>query len=390
MAYNSNKNLRNTPTEVNVEDEIVITETEDEFHLKIPATQRVRAKKIQGREWKPTLKRWVYPRSMRTYNALVEEFQNDLSSSSSFTSPQQSRNTDTAKIQLEEEIESLGADIRTLEAEVNEKNLENDNLKKQLANFEARHEINITETAALRTEIETLKTEATQRQQHDENHHRRHIDLQEENAKHQQEIDSLKSTIEMYETDSEAKIRENGDLNERITKMETEIREKDSVLKLLKTTIGEREQGNMEINERNRPNRDALDDALSIYRDTMRPFVARCLKQAQNLPDKDRVYVEDEDEMDIKEFASLIRNYWYVTFESHLDPDRKGRWDARSRSQILVEARNRCMHPKGVDLEPQYTFARINDIAEMLGKINTPKEKLNVETKCDELIWRIP
>ncbi|MDE0043044.1 MAG: hypothetical protein OXT74_13475, partial [Candidatus Poribacteria bacterium] len=325
MAYNPNKNLQNTLSEVNVEDEIVITETENEFHLKIPANQRTRAKKIEGREWKPTLKRWVYPRSMQTFNALVAEFQSDLSSSSSFTSPELSPNTETAKFRLEKETGSLKAKIKALETEVNEKNLENKGLKKRLAHFEASHEINITETAALKTEIVTLKAVAVQRQQDDENLHRRHIDLQEENAKHQEEIDSLKARIEMYETDSKAKIRENGDLNERIAEMETEIREKDSVLKLLKTIIGEKEQGEMESNGQNRPNRDALDNALSIYRDTMRPFVARCLKQAPNLTDKDRVYVEDEDEMDIKEFASLIRNYWYVTFESHLDPERKGR-----------------------------------------------------------------
>ena len=386
MAYNPNKDLRNTPTEVNIEDEIVITETEDEFHLKIPANQRARAKKIERREWKPTLKRWVYPRSMRTYNALVAEFQNDLSSSSSFTSPQLSPNTDTAKIQLEEEIESLKANIKTLGAKVNEKSLENDSLKKQLAHFEAHHEINVTETASLKTETETLKAEASQRQQDNENLNRRYIGLQEENAKHQQEIDSLKTKIELYEADSDAKIREVDALNARISEMETEIQKKDSVIKLIEIAIGEIDKRDGSVKGLNCPNLDALNAALQIYRASMYPFVVRCLKQTPNLAEKDRDRVENEDNMDVKAFANFVRYYWKEAFEQHFDPG----WDARSRSQILVEARNRWAHPNRADLEPQYTFARLNDIAEILGKINAPKEKEDVETIRDQLVWRIP
>ena len=69
-------------------DDIVITETENEYLLRIPQEQKERARGIEGRCWKPDRVRWIYPRNMRTYNALVAEFGDDLTSSSTFSPPE--------------------------------------------------------------------------------------------------------------------------------------------------------------------------------------------------------------------------------------------------------------------------------------------------------------
>ena len=71
-------------------DDIVITETEDEYLLRIPQEQKERAKSIEPRpkRWDRDRVRWVYSRNMRTYNALISEFGDDLTSSSTFSPPE--------------------------------------------------------------------------------------------------------------------------------------------------------------------------------------------------------------------------------------------------------------------------------------------------------------
>ncbi len=80
------KEIANDQPTTNPE-EIVITETQNEYSLKIPAWQKDRAKGIEGYRWIADRKRWVYPRTRRIYNALVSEFWDDLSPSSSFSRP---------------------------------------------------------------------------------------------------------------------------------------------------------------------------------------------------------------------------------------------------------------------------------------------------------------
>ncbi len=67
---------------------IKIKEMENEYLLSIPPDQKERARGIQGRKWDPQRRYWVYPRTIRMYNALVAEFGDDLTPESSFTSPE--------------------------------------------------------------------------------------------------------------------------------------------------------------------------------------------------------------------------------------------------------------------------------------------------------------
>ena len=85
------------------QNEIRISETETQYLLFIPIYQKERAKGISGRTWDPEQKCWIYPRNIRMYKALIEEFADDLTLSSSFTPPQ---SFDEQETQKEEEQES--------------------------------------------------------------------------------------------------------------------------------------------------------------------------------------------------------------------------------------------------------------------------------------------
>lgn len=58
---------------------IDLQETESEFVLFIPPSQKERAKGIEGRKWDSDRKCWVYPRTGRIFDALIAEFGDDLS-----------------------------------------------------------------------------------------------------------------------------------------------------------------------------------------------------------------------------------------------------------------------------------------------------------------------
>lgn len=57
---------------------ISLTETETEYLLKIPASQKERAKSIPQYRWDASRVCWVYPKTVKSYDALIEEFGDDL------------------------------------------------------------------------------------------------------------------------------------------------------------------------------------------------------------------------------------------------------------------------------------------------------------------------
>ncbi len=129
----------------------------------------------------------------------------------------------------------------------------------------------------------------------------------------------------------------------------------------------------------NRPNQDALYNALNLYRDAMRPFVFRNLKTVHTLATEDRF--ENSVDIDINHFPPLFRRYWQNAFAHRFDPDR----DIRSAIGLITEARNRVSHPGAEDLSREYALARLHDIAEVLGQINAPEQKQQVEAIRDRL-----
>lgn len=129
-----------------------------------------------------------------------------------------------------------------------------------------------------------------------------------------------------------------------------------------------------------RPNQDALYQALNIYRDAMRPFVFRNLRTARGLDPEDRF--ENEADIDIGRFSHLFRRYWQGTFAHRFDSDR----DVRSAIGLITEARNRVSHPGTEDITREYALSRLHEIADILGQINAPEQKQEVETIRGKLL----
>ena len=85
------------------------------------------------------------------------------------------------------------------------------------------------------------------------------------------------------------------------------------------------------MNSSQRPNQDALYQALNIYCDAIRPFIFRNLKTVQGLAPEDRF--QNEADIDFGDFPHLFRKYWHDTFKHRFDPDR----DVRSAVGIITE-----------------------------------------------------
>ena len=134
------------------------------------------------------------------------------------------------------------------------------------------------------------------------------------------------------------------------------------------------------MNSPKRPNQDALYQALNIYRDAMRPFILRNLKAVQDLAPEDRF--QNAADIDIGNFPYLFREYWHDVFKHCFDPDR----DIRSAVGIITEARNQVSHPGTEDIDASYALSRLHDIADVLGQINTPEKKREVESIRDKLL----
>ena len=134
------------------------------------------------------------------------------------------------------------------------------------------------------------------------------------------------------------------------------------------------------MNSPKRPNQDALYQALNIYRDAMRPFILRNLKTVQDLAPEDRF--QNEADIDIGNFPYLFREYWHDVFKHCFDPDR----DIRSAVGMITEARNQVSHPGTEDINASYALSRLHDIADVLGQINAPEQKREVEGIRDKLL----
>lgn len=132
-----------------------------------------------------------------------------------------------------------------------------------------------------------------------------------------------------------------------------------------------------------RPNQDAIYQAINIYRDAMRPFILRNLKNARYLEPEHRY--ENLSDIDVGDFPHLVRKYWTHTFSHRFDPDR----DMRSTIGIIREGRNQMVHADTGDLSDDSALAQLHHIAEVLGEINAPAEKRAVEAIRAETFDRI-
>ena len=147
-----------------------------------------------------------------------------------------------------------------------------------------------------------------------------------------------------------------------------------------------------------RPNRDALQQALDIFREAMRPFIVRTLKTARGAQVED--LIEDalshtqaiqfrqnlskpgydvQSAIDIGYFPQIVTRNW-ETFRRRLGQDRS----VGDALWLIVDARNQVAHPGHQDLDSDYAITRLSLIGEVLGRINAPDQKRAVEAIRDE------
>lgn len=154
------------------------------------------------------------------------------------------------------------------------------------------------------------------------------------------------------------------------------------------------------MNTVDRPNRDALNSALDIYRDAMRSFIVRCLKKAQgtqvedvirdalndrqaeqfnqNLRQNDNI----EAAIDINDFPPLISRNWRDIFWEQFDGD----MTVQNRLWLIKDARDKAAHPGQRDMDTEFVRTNLYQIADVLGKINVPTQKQSVEKIRDQLV----
>ena len=150
----------------------------------------------------------------------------------------------------------------------------------------------------------------------------------------------------------------------------------------------------------NRPNRDALMQAIDIYRDAMRPFIIRQLRRVpgasveeligRGLGDRqaDEFYrrlSENNDieaAIDLNYFPKVIRDNWRAAFAQHFKDD----LTVQSTLWLVKTARDQIAHPGTQDIEAEYTRVHLYHIADLLGRINAPDGKQAVEEIRDNLL----
>ena len=137
-----------------------------------------------------------------------------------------------------------------------------------------------------------------------------------------------------------------------------------------------------------RPNRDALNHALDIYRDAMRPFIVRNLRSVQGSQVSELISRslqfrtsaprnpnDIEASIDINDFPLLIKDYWRNVFSSVFSSD----MTVQNALWQIKEARNKAAHPAPQDIDPEFTRAHFFHISDVLGKMNASQEKQAVE-----------
>ncbi len=149
-----------------------------------------------------------------------------------------------------------------------------------------------------------------------------------------------------------------------------------------------------------RPNRDALSRAVDVYRDAMRPFIVRCLKQVrgQRVEDLIRSALRDrqadqfasrlrtnggdvEASIDIDNFPPLVQGLWRDAFERQLSEHRA----ITNRLWLIKDARNLASHPGSRDLQPDDTTNHLYQISAVLDQINAPQQAGEVRSISNEV-----
>jgi hypothetical protein len=87
---------------------VELRESDTQFLLFIHASQKERAKGIDGRRWDMDRRCWVYPKTPRVYDAIIAEFGDDMVSCSA---KRPTLTSSSQAVALQEENQHLHADL---------------------------------------------------------------------------------------------------------------------------------------------------------------------------------------------------------------------------------------------------------------------------------------
>ena len=154
-----------------------------------------------------------------------------------------------------------------------------------------------------------------------------------------------------------------------------------------------------------RPNRQALIDALDIYRDAMRGFIVRNLKRLprRKVDDAIKSALHDtqynyfmqniaegrsvEDAIDIGEFPKIVSSYWNEAFRNASSNGE----DFRNNLYKIAEARNKVSHPETQDVDLDDAVGYLNAVAQALNAINASEQGAAVNAiKANLLPFKTP
>ena len=150
-----------------------------------------------------------------------------------------------------------------------------------------------------------------------------------------------------------------------------------------------------------RPNRNKLQQGIDIYRDHVREFIVRELRQVKGTNVKQLlldaagrnpdVYARRQADfdagkdpktvIDVGDFPHIIGHHWREVFWNHA----ASRAGMRNRMYLIAEARNQVAHPDGGDITSGYASGRLDDIARVLKDINAVDAANQVEVIAEEL-----
>ncbi len=396
---------------------IRIEETEHEFLLYIPASQKERAKAIRPRDWDWRRVCWVYPRNSEIYRALKAEFGNDPNAKFATAQPKFSDKQEVRQ-RHSEDINSLKQQISQLRARVGKLSNENDQLAagseltaarmakslrdKELENAELARQLKRVSANAerLRTAkaqaASTLEDSLGKRESELTELAAKNRHLEEENKVLSSRVDREAAERKQLERDSAAALAKNEIEIDELTRQNIRLSAEYSEL-LTRMTNVERDsqhaghiEGNVGRTDLNdRPNKKALSEAVDIFRDAMRPFLVRGLKRVprgdlestvrRSLPPRqadefDRNLVRHKDlesAIDVNHFPMLVKSNWRDSFSFIF----QGEMFIQNELWMICDARNAVSHPPTHDFRTDFTGAYLYHIGEVLGRIKAPEQK---------------
>ena len=396
---------------------IRVEATENEYLLYIPASQRERAKRIRPREWDWRRVCWVYPQTKEIYSALQAEFGNDPSATFAIAhlepdggrEKEQNQAHESSALkrslsQLRKENKELKESVKRLSAEKDriaaslEEDLRvsklqltglNTQLQRAAEYAERLSSEGIQNTGELTARIEEKESEIGEL-------HKLYEKLREENAALSGKVDQNAIVREGLENEMAAAERKNGrdiaSLKSANSRLESENRELLIRIESLECICQRQEllqENGGGTDPDSRPNKKVLSEAIDIYRDAMRPFIIRNLKQVPGGTLEETIkrslhgrqkdefcrnlerHQDVESAIDVGLFPFLLRRNWEGAFAFRF----KGEKMIENEMWMIREARNEVSHPPADDIEADFTGVNLYLIVKVLGRINATEQQ---------------